>query len=192
MPLTASVRELVKPPFANYDVVVYFGGGLFALPLINHYFVEPLQYRFPRFEFDIGYPFANDAVSLLSLLFAVYLLGHIISYCSSLIIERALDVFNGKVSSSILLSSYSRPKHRQELINSWIFDQFKKAFSPGNRFKNFLRFSVHLPVTPLYGVLEAMDGFEYYRSRIPRHVIYIAKKKFAADGLGTISLHSAW
>jgi len=86
--------------------VVYFGGGLFALPLINHYFVEPLQYRFPRFTFDIGYPFANDAVSLLSLLFAVYLLGHIISYCSSVIIERTLDVFNGKVSSSILLSSY--------------------------------------------------------------------------------------
>jgi len=78
--LGEGVRELVRPPFANYDVVVYFGCGLFALPLIYHYLVEPSQLRFPRFHFDLGMPFANEAISTLSLLFAVYLLGHIIAY----------------------------------------------------------------------------------------------------------------
>lgn len=192
MSLGESARELIKPPFANYDVVVYFGGGLFALPLINHYFVEPLHYRFPRFSFDIGYPFANEAVSLLSMLFAVYLLGHIISYCSSVFIEKTLDVFNGKVSSAILLSSYSRQTHRQELINAWVYDHFTKAFRRGERLKNGLRFAAHLPAVPLYLVLDAIDGSEYYKSRIPRHLIYMAKKKFKSDGLGTISLHSPW
>jgi hypothetical protein len=190
--LAATARELVKPPFANYDVVVYFGGGLFALPLINHYFVEPLGYRFPRFSFDIGYPFANDAVSLLSLLFSVYLLGHIISYCSSIFIEKTLDVFNGKVSSAVLLSSYTRHSNRQEIINTWILGRFTKAFEPGNRLKNFLRFFFHLPAIPLYLLVDFVNGSEYYRSRIPRHIIYLAKKKFRADGFGTISLNTQW
>lgn len=192
MSLVTSAKELIRPPFANYDVVVYFGGGLFALPLINHYFIEPFDYRFPRFTFDIGYPFANDAVSLLSLLFSVYLLGHIISYCSSVFIEKSLDVFNGKVSSAILLSSYYQPTKRQELINAWVYDHFKRAFVKGERLKNGLRLAAHLPVVPLYIALDYIDGFEYFKSRIPRHVIYLAKEKFKSDNLGTISLRKPW
>jgi hypothetical protein len=190
--LAESAKDFVKPPFANYDLVVYFGGGLFALPLINHYFVEPLHYRFPRFDFDIGYRFANDAVSLLSLLFSVYLLGHIIAYCSSIFIEKTLDVFNGKASSAILISSYSRRGNRQEIINSWIFGRFRDAFKSGTRIKNSLRMMFHLPAMPLYVLIDLIDGTEYYRSRVPRHLIYMAKSKFAADGFGQISLKTQW
>lgn len=187
-----SAKDLIKPPFANYDLVVYFGGGLFALPLINHYFVEHSRYRFPRFSFDIGYPFANEAVSLLSMLFTVYLLGHIIAYCSSIFIEKTLDVFNGKVSSAILLSSYSRRANRQEIINAWIYAHFEKAFQRGERLKNTIRFIFHVPAIPLYILLELIGGQEYYRSRVPRHVIYMAKKKFKSDGFGIISLYTKW
>lgn len=192
MAISEAIKEAVKPPFANYDIVVYFGGGLFALPLINHYFVEPSSFRFPRFTFDIGYAFANDAISLLSLLFSVYLLGHIISYCSSLVIERAINEFNGKVSSAILISSYSGRANHDELVNSWIYGRLGIAFRKGRRFQNGLRLFAHLPAIPLYLLIDVTGGYDYFRSRIPRHIVYLAKKRFVEDGLGTISLNSQW
>jgi hypothetical protein len=190
--LGEGVRELIKPPFANYDVVVYFGCGLFALPLIYHYLVEPAQLRFPRFHFDLGMPFANEAISTLSLLFAVYLLGHIIAYTSSLLIERAIDVFYGKVSSAILLSNHSQGGDKQELVNAWIYSRTREAFQSGRKIQNVLRVIAHIPVVPLYVVIALIGGFDYYRTRVPKHVMFLASKKLHDDGYGPVGLREPW
>lgn len=189
---TGSLRELIRPPFANYDVVVYFGCGLFSLPLIYHYLVEPSKLRFPRFNFDLGMPFANEAISTLSLLFAVYLLGHIIAFSSSLLIERCIDAFFGKVSSAILLSNYGQSGNKQELVKAWMYDRFKEAFRKGRRIQNGLRMVAHLPVLPLYLAIDVIGGFDYYRSRVPKHVIFIARKKLHDSGFGPIGLREPW
>jgi hypothetical protein len=190
--VTESVREFVRPPFANYDVVVYFGCGLFALPLIYHYLVEPSKLRFPRFNFDVGLPFANEAISTLSLLFAVYLLGHIIAYSSSILIEKAIDTFFGKVSSAILLSNYGVAGNKQELIKSWMYDRLKEAFNEGRRTQNGLRILAHIPVLPLYLMIDVIGGFDYYRSRVPKHVMFLARKRLSESGYGPIGLREPW
>lgn len=192
MALASAIKYLVKPPFANYDVVVYFGGGLFALPLINHYFIEPSRYRFPRFSFDIGVSFANEAVSLLSLLFSVYILGHIIAFCGSLIVEKTIDVFNGKVSSAILISAYSKDDTREKVVSAWILGRWRDAFKKGQRFQNAVRFAAHVPMLPLYLIIDLTGGADYYRSRVPKHIIFLARRKLKAAGHGPMSLDHPW
>jgi hypothetical protein len=188
----STLKELVRPPFANYDVVVYFGCGLFALPLVYHYLIEPSDFRFPRFTFQIGMPIADQAISALSLLFAVYLLGHIIAYTSSLLIEKAIDVFFGKVSSAILLSAYTAGGLRPELISAWQFGRWKDAFGRGSRIQNGIRLLVHLPALPLYIFVNLIGGFDYYRSRVPRHIVFLAGQKLHKEGYGPIGLRHPW
>ena len=189
---SSALKDLVRPPFANYDVVVYFGCGMFSLPLIYHYFIEPSAFRFPRFDFHIGIPFADAAISVLSLLFAVYILGHTIAYASSVSIEKYIDTFFGKVSSAILLSSYLRERPKQEIISAWQFDRGKRAFGGGRTRQNLLRIVAHLPVFPLYALVQLIGGFDYYRSRVPHHVLFLAKKKLKAAGHGPVSLYTSW
>ena len=186
------LKDLVRPPFANYDVVVYFGCGMFSLPFVYHYLIEPTQFRFPRFDFQIGMPLADQAISILSLLFAVYILGHTIAYMGSLTIEKYIDTFFGKVSSAILLSSYFRESPKRELISAWQFDRWKNAFRKGHRWQNILRILAHLPAFPLYAVVQWLGGFDYYRSRLPHHVLFLAKQKLKAGGFGPVGLYQPW
>jgi len=165
---------------------------MFSLPLIYHYFIEPSQFRFPRFDFGIGIAFADMAISVLSLLFAVYILGHMIAYVSSVMIEKYIDTFFGKVSSAILLSSYFREKPKREIVSAWQFDRGKRAFSGGRKWQNLLRVLFHLPAFPLYALVQVIGGFDYYRSRVPHHVLFLAKKKIKAAGHGPVSLYTAW
>lgn len=190
--MAADLKDLVKPPFANYDVVVYFGCGLFALPLIKHYVVEPTGLRFPSFNFDIGLEIAGSAISVLSLLFSVYLLGHIISYCSSLFIEKAINTFFGKTSSAILLSTWSQSKDRPELRKAWRASRRRKAFRKGCRTQNILRTLAVAPAIPLVWIVNLTGGFDFYHSRIPRAVIFKARKKLSDMGYGPVGLNDPW
>ena len=190
--MAADFKDLVKPPFANYDVVVYFGCGLFALPLIKHYIMEPTGLRFPSFTFDIGIDIAGSAISVLSLLFSVYLLGHIISYCSSLIIEKAINTYFGKTSSAILLSSWSQSKDRPELRDAWRASRRRRAFQKGRRTQNFLRTIAVTPAIPLVWIVNLTGGFDFYHSRIPRSVIFRARQKLVSMGYGPAGLHDPW
>ena len=185
-------RDLVKPPFANYDVVVYFGCGLFALPLINHYVVDPTGLRFPSFDFDIGISIAQDAVSILSLLFSVYLLGHIISYCPSLFIEKAINTFFGKTSSAIILSTWSEKKDRPELRDAWRASRRAKAFRRGRRIQNTVRTVAIAPAIPLVWMVNYIGGFDFYHSRVPRKVIFQARRKLIKMGYGPAGLNDPW
>jgi len=100
--MVTNIKDIIKPPFANYDVVVYFGCALFSLPLIDHYVFKPTGFRFPTYQLNIGIPLADNAVSTLSLLFSVYLLGHIISYASSLLTEKSIETFLEKLVVQLL------------------------------------------------------------------------------------------
>ncbi|MBX7460363.1 hypothetical protein, partial [Qipengyuania huizhouensis] len=44
-----TLKNIGRPPFANYDLVVYFGGGLFALPFLYRYFLHPFGVPLPSF-----------------------------------------------------------------------------------------------------------------------------------------------
>jgi hypothetical protein len=37
-----------------------------------------------------------------------------------------------------------------------------------------------------------MGGFDYYRSRVPHHIIFLAKRKLKLAGHGPVSLYTSW
>ena len=123
-----SIKDLVKPPFANYDIVVYFGCGLFSLPFIMHY-IGSLRVSPTSFNFGIEPAIVSTVVTTLTVLFSVYILGHIIAYVGSQFIEKVMDSFLGKASTIVLLGR----KGRQGVLTHLIRDQLRQGVD--NNFK---------------------------------------------------------
>lgn len=91
-----------KAPFANYDLVVYLGGGLFCVLILWRYVGKP----FGIFDFsDIvsinAQLWVNDVIYLLLLGVCSYIIGHLISYQSSFFIEGFVERTLGKFSEVI-------------------------------------------------------------------------------------------
>lgn len=142
--------EDFKPPFANYDLVVYFGGGLFSIPFILRYLIEPLHLLWPKLSVDVGSPFANEAISSLTLLFSVYILGHMIAYTASLTIEKTVDRFLGKVSSAIVISARVEPSRRNEYLRALAFRRIKSISEQKGVISALIRAFIHIPAMPCY------------------------------------------
>lgn len=185
-------RDYIKPPFATYDIVVYFGCGLFCLPLIFHYIIEPLGWRFPRFQFNLGIEFAETAISTLSLLFAVYILGHIVAHMAGHAIEKSVDLFFGKLSSAILISHNTQKSEFTETLQGWIVRRFKEAFSKGHKTSSSLRILILSPVLPTLLFIFIFRQLEYFRSRIPPRVMDQVKKRCIQKGFGPVGLKTKW
>jgi len=96
------LKDLVKPPFANYDIVVYFGCGIFFLPFLFHY-IGADKLKILSYQFGIKPDFASIVVSSLSILFGVYILGHMIAYAGSQFVQRLMDSLFGKTSAVVFL-----------------------------------------------------------------------------------------
>lgn len=171
------VKELVRPPFQNYDIVVYFGCGLFALPFVKHYYLDPMGLRFPNFQFEIGLSFANTVISTLALLFSVYIVGHIIAYISSQFIEKTMDSFLGKTSTIVLLSAEAPPAYRNKIVRRQIAVRSKGAFQKSSRVASVGRALFHLPVIPFYVVIVWLGIFGFYASRVPPAVLSAVRSK---------------
>lgn len=188
----ADIRDLIKPPFANYDVVVYFGCALFSLPIIDHYILKPTGFRFPTYQLGIGIEFADTAISTLSLLFSVYLLGHIISYASSLLTEKFIETFFGKVSSAIIISTVKEKRVKQEVVSAFVFRKLQQSLEPRNRKLSIIRIMLLLPVTPLFFLISWLGGFDYYKSRISTETLSKIRRKAVNLGLCEIRLDEPW
>jgi len=187
-------KVIQRPPFANYDLVVYFGGGLFAIPFINRYLVVPTQIRWPQFKVIMASDVASEIVAGLALLFSIYIMGHIIAYVASQLIERAMSSVLGKVSSAIIISSSSPERIRNDAMRALIFYRLKLIWKAGFRIAHLVRFVFHLPVIPLYLVSFLFGVFGYYETRIPAQIVNMARQKMARldwDGL-RISLRTKW
>lgn len=188
----AEWKDIIKPPFQNYDVVVYFGCGLFSLPFIHHYAIKPLSLRFPHFDFGIGIPFADTAVSTLSLLFTVYLIGHMIAYASSALIEKSIDKALGKVSSSVLICHLIPRSRREHAIQLWVAKRIAEAFRKGRRVLSAIRVMFLLPVLPGILISYWTSYLGYFRSRIPKDIFEAIRHKCKLNKYGRISLRTQW
>lgn len=173
------VKDLVKPPFANYDVVVYFGCGLFALPLINHYLGQH-KVHFMADGFGFEPPFVETLISTLVLLFSVYILGHIIAYTSSVFIEKAVDAFFGKVSTVILLASNAKRGGPNSLFRDQLRKGWKASFRQSTWLSGTVRILFHLPMLIPYVLMAWAGIFGFYRTRMPQSVMEAADKKLQA------------
>jgi len=183
-----------RSPFANYDIVVYFGAGLFLIPFLNRYLFQPLKLSWPNFKTDMGSEIANEAVSILSLLFFIYISGHILAYIASQIVEKTVDRAFGKVSSAIILSSQSTPTTRNTVVRALIYNRLVNVKKDGALLSTTVRFLFHLPVLPVYGVMFVLGVFGYYDTRLKPGVLDAVRAKIGQIGAGPIdvTLKSKW
>lgn len=186
-----ALKDLIKPPFANYDVVVYFGCGIFFLPFLFHYLgVEHL--RILSFNYSIKPDFAAIVVSSLSILFGVYVLGHMIAYAGSQFVEKLMDSIFGKTSTVVLLGSKdsggTNPMFRRQM-KAWL----RKSWEKSARFL-LVRALIHIPVLIPYVGLYLFGAFGFYRTRVAAGVMNRAASEFAERKLpgGPVSENHPW
>ncbi|MEO6360747.1 MAG: hypothetical protein ABIO43_09250 [Sphingomicrobium sp.] len=161
------LKSAVKPPFANYDIVVYFGCGLFLLPFLRHYVVEPFGLRFPIFNFQIGIEFVDGLITALSLLFAVYILGHVIAYGGSQLIEKAVDAaLDGKTSAIVNSASKATDDQRKSLLRARLRSGWRRSWSKQGWFTALIRYGTHFPAAIAYGLIYILGMFGFYSTRV--------------------------
>lgn len=187
-------KGLIKPPFANYDVVVYFGGGLFALTFLYRYILSPLGLGFPEFSLPVSQGLLSQGISILTALFSIYVMGHLIAYVGSQFIEKLLDAVFGKVSTAIFVSSRVNSHTRNSYIRALIYDRIKGLRWRRGVWTTIVRALGHLPAFPIYIAVFVFGIFGYYETRVPRSVMHNAGTKFKESGLfnGRIGLRTRW
>jgi hypothetical protein len=183
-----SLKELIRPPFANYDVVVYFGCGLFVLPFARHYLWQGGQLPVD-FDFKLTPEIANIIVTVLVALFSVYIIGHIIAYVASITIEKGVDFFFGKTSTVVLASAEKGTEN--STFRDLLKEGVRKAFKRSTWAAGVFRAAVHVPAYPAYAIIYGFGIFGYYRSRVPGSVIKLARTKFTSIGLAESGLSAS-
>lgn len=134
--------------------------------------------KLPAFAFHVGTNITSEAVSLLSLLFCIYILGHLLAYLGSQIIEKTIDRYLGKISTAIIFSSLSSANTRNRAIRTLVFDRIKKIGPENALFSTIVRTLLHLPIIPHYIFAFATGIFGYYETRITSNVFSIVRKKY--------------
>lgn len=109
----ADLGKLVpSPPFANYDIVVYFGAGLLSFPILQHFYLIPLELSIRAPLASTGSAWIDSGLSALILLFAAYLVGHALAYASGQIIQKSADSVFGQTSGVIIWESLTSAEDR--------------------------------------------------------------------------------
>jgi hypothetical protein len=191
--LASELKDLIRPPFANYDVVVYFGCGLFTLPFIIHYVPAPKFGAFLKLGLDTGVEFADAAVGTLFLLFTVYIVGHLLALFSSLFIEKTTDLLLGKMSSACILAKERKANQNSTSeIKKWVKGRWQKAWTKGTRSRSALRLFVLFPVIPSFLITYGIKWFGYFASRIPPEVFSKIERRLRNENLAAPSLEREW
>jgi len=175
-----------RPPFANYDIVVYFGGGLVTLPIVEHFYLKPMNFAIRQPLMASGNTFVDTTLGVLIFLFLSYLIGHGLAYGSGQVIQKFADNIFGKTSGVIIWESLTQDSNRNSRTRELIRGHIKEAFKRHNWFANGFRGIFHLPLIPVYILIYYVGIFGYYGSRVPQSIIDIIRKKLAALDLPEI------
>ena len=183
-----ALKDLVRPPFANYDVVVYFGCGLFVVPFVNRYLVVPLGLHWPTFRILGADVVTGEIISGLSLLVFVYVIGHVIAYLASQIIEKTIDRFLGKVSTAVTFLTVGRPGIRNSKIRSHIWHRIQTIRNDRAIVASFSRAIFHIPAIFAYILIGAFGIFGYFNSRMSLHTVAALKDRIRELGIPQLTL----
>lgn len=158
-----------KAPFANYDIVVYLGGGFFALLVAWRYLVVPFNI------FDLtglvgehapeGWTTQVVFIVLLGIL--SYTSGHLVSYLSSHFVEGFLNKVIGSFSQIVRLSTKPSEKFK-EALREQINENLKANFTLP---KGAFLWLVHAPLGLWYGALIQFGLFDSLDTRLPRRMM---------------------
>jgi len=187
-----------KAPFANYDLIVYLGGGLFSLLIFWRYIAHP----FGIFDFsDIvstggGQSWVVDVIYLVLLGVCSYVLGHLISYQSSYFIEGFVERTLGRFSRIIEITTV-RTEDRAKSVKRSIAHNLRRYLIarrvkiPFTKFKiivpkPYILTFLHLPFWLWYSIIVRLDLFDFADTRLPSRMIShlkdVMRERFAESG----------
>ena len=189
-----ALKALGKPPFANYDIVVYFGGGLFALPFIYRYLIHPLGIPLSPIVMAENHQVTLEIIRALSLLMAVYVVGHLIAFLSSQLIEKAIDRYLGKVSTAIIVSTKSSNEERDQKLRDIFVARCGKIKKDNALLSSIVRAIFHFPNYLHYLFIWKTGIFGYLDSRVPPSAFSLAKEKYKLKVIEgeEVSEHTKW
>lgn len=182
-----TLKDFVRPPFATYDIVVYFGCGLFALPFIFHY-LGGLDARALQFDFGFKPQIVAGLVSALTVLFSVYILGHIIAYAGSQLVEKTMDAWFGKTSAVILACCNAPGEDVGTALRTRVGKRFSKSLRKEAWLSGWVRLAFHFPVLFAYLVIAWLKLFGYFRTRVSKEVIEAAETKLAVSAVSNLTI----
>ncbi len=178
-----------KAPFANYDLVVYLGGGLFTVLILWRYIGKPLGiFDFSDVMAKGAHSWVTDVIYLILLGVCSYVLGHLISYQSSFFIEGFLQRTLGKF-SEVVEATTVPPQERAGKLRAAIRQNIKANFRftfrvprVGIRLPKVpLLFVVHLPVLPWYSAVTVFGMFNFVDTRLPARMLDKMKERMQQD-----------
>jgi len=155
---SAALEEVKRLPFGNYDLTVYFGMGILALPLCYNIFVAPFGLYFPKFPIPFKSEFTNSAVSVIAVLFSGYALGHIIAFLASYFIEKFLHRNYGYPSDLYIEQCDSGELRILRPI---------RVFPVFSSLPSIVINAFHLPLLPIYLVVHNFTKLGYYSPKLP-------------------------
>ena len=178
--------DIKRLPFANYDIVVYLGVGILALPLARDFIVAPLGLGLPTVIVPTDSAFVRAAFEMLYLLFVGYAVGHGIAYVSSYFVERFLHEWL-RYPSDVWLSLSNRPgAKRFEIFNSNINTTRLSLAS-------IMPAIFHMPLWPIYAAIHASDSFGFYTPKLDSSFLPPLRDRVAVLRLPTPVTHrSRW
>lgn len=178
-----------KAPFANYDLVVYLGGGLFGILIFWRYIGKP----FGIFDFSnlILSDKPSSVENVLYLIFVTvfaYVIGHLISYQSSFFIEGFIEQTLGKFSKIIEVTTCDRSdraiKVREEIKTNRIAYQWFTLRMPCMKeiaVPKPLPFLAHLPLLPWYIFVHFFGFFDFVDTRLPKRMVVHVREKMNSE-----------
>lgn len=165
-----AVEQARKLPFANYDIVVYFGVGICCLPFLYRYILNTGMAKLPPVFAGYEDPLINNVVSIVCLIFGIYIIGHGLAILASLFIEQFLYRTVGPPSHVIVESALPSLDGNQK-FRHLILNRIKKSYFTDLHFADFARVIFHLPVIPLYIAMYFIGFYGYYESKISSYIV---------------------
>ncbi|MBB4155179.1 hypothetical protein GGQ80_003097 [Sphingomonas jinjuensis] len=161
--------DKVKVPFANYDIVVYFGVGIASLPFVNRYVLDGGKSKFPSLFTAFDDPIINTTISIVALIFATYILGHGIAILAGSFIEQFVFQTVGQPSRFIadVAKAHSEPGHMRRMIKQ----SLKKSYRNHPKFIDLARLAFHIPAIPIYLMMYWIGFYDFYESKISSYII---------------------
>jgi hypothetical protein len=165
-----AVGQARKLPFANYDVVVYFGVGICCLPFLYRYVLSTGTAKLPPVFAGYDDPLINNVVSIVCLIFGIYIIGHGLAILASLFIEQFLYRTIGPPSHVIVKNALPSLDGDRNFRNI-ICDRIKRSYFNDFHFADLVRIIFHAPVIPLYMVMYFIGFYGYYQSKLSGYIV---------------------
>lgn len=178
------IADARKLPFGNYDLTVYFGMGILALPLIYTLLVAPFGAYFPKFIIPSKNNITITSISILAMLFAGYALGHVIAFLSSYFIEKFVHRNYGYPSDLFVEQCENdNLKIEKRIYINNIFLSFPQ----------FFMFLFHLPIAPIYCLVHKIGAIGYYSPKLPLSFKADIEKKMKKEKISVpVEFQTRW